>query len=160
MAWLYCLAVMFAKDRVLLLKVILHNAPKNPSRQGKEWSSGVTDLKAIVTMIDPSTCAELKEYTTSAAFGTSFHQREWKSILPTCIFWVGLTPNHGTSRDNGYFHWTLWDSLYSCHWPGKHIALWNVHSSQHPRQLSCPMTSTATWMFSWEEQYLMIHYIC
>lgn len=55
MAWLYCLAVMFAKDRVLLLKLTLHNTPKTPSRQGKEYSSDVTDPKAIITMTDPST---------------------------------------------------------------------------------------------------------
>lgn len=41
--------------RVLMLKVILHNTPKAPRRQGQECSRGVTDGKAIVTMIGPST---------------------------------------------------------------------------------------------------------
>lgn len=146
-AWLYCLGVMFAKDRALLLKGILHNTPKNPSRQGKECSSGVTS-QSHLNHDWSKCCAELKEYTISAAFGTFFHWRKWKSILPTCIFWVELTPNHGTSRDNSYFHWTHWDCLYFClmplwsclrnHWPGKHIAPRNLHSSQHPSQLPSP----------------------
>lgn len=86
---------MFAKHRVLLLKVILCNTPKNPSRQGQECSSGVTDGKAIVTMIGPST---VQNEGISAVFGTSFHQRKLKSIPPTYIFWVELAPNHGKTE--------------------------------------------------------------
>lgn len=147
---------MFAKHRVLLLKVILHNAPKSPSRQEKECSSGVTDhiVKSHHKHDWPKHWAELEEYTTSAAFGTSFHQRRLKSTLPTCIFWVELTLSHGKAETMVIATEPSGTVYVSISWCGevltaplilpqeplawKQIALWNLHSSQQPSQFSCP----------------------